>query len=42
MIPLFRYLLLSCLQGLLYALLTMAYIHLYAELLMDVFGEMLG
>ena len=42
MIPLFRYLLLSCLQGLLYALLAMADIHLYAELLMDVFGEMLG
>lgn len=42
MIPLFRYLLLSCLQGLLYALLTMADIHLYTELLVDVFGEMLG
>ena len=42
MIPLFRYLLLSCLQGLLYTLLAMAYIHLYTELFMDVFGEMLG
>lgn len=42
MIPLFRYLLLSCLQGLLYTLLTMADIHLYTELLVDVFGEMLG
>lgn len=42
MIPLFRYFLLSYLQGLLYALLAMADIHLYAELLVDVFGEMLG